>query len=55
VFVRPDVAIAHKRAWAIGPNGETIDVGHSMVALYVLVNEDDRWWVAARQNTLVPS
>jgi uncharacterized protein (TIGR02246 family) len=55
VFIRPDVAIAHKHAWATGPNGETIDVGHTMVALYVLVNEDGKWWIAARQNTLVPT
>jgi uncharacterized protein (TIGR02246 family) len=52
-FVRPDVAIAHKRAWATTPDGEQIDVGHAMIALYVLVREDGRWLVAARQNTLV--
>jgi uncharacterized protein (TIGR02246 family) len=52
-FLRPDVAVAHKQAWATDAHGEPIDVGHAMVALYVLVKEDGRWWVAARQNTLV--
>lgn len=52
-FLRPDVAVAHKHAWAVDADGEPIDVGHAMVALYVLVKEDGRWWVAARQNTLV--
>jgi uncharacterized protein (TIGR02246 family) len=53
VFVRPDVALAHKRAWAVDGSGEPIDVGHAMNALYVLVREGERWWVVARQNTLV--
>jgi uncharacterized protein (TIGR02246 family) len=52
-FPRPDVAIAHKRAWATTRDGEPIDVGHAMIALYVLVREDGRWLVAARQNTVV--
>jgi uncharacterized protein (TIGR02246 family) len=54
-FVRPDVAIAHKHAWAVDPDGDDIDVGHAMVALYVLVKEDGRWWIASRQNTLAPT
>lgn len=53
-FVRPDVALAHKRAWAVDADGNDIDVGHAMVALYVLAKEDGRWWIRARQNTLVP-
>ena len=53
VFLRPDVAIAHKRAWAATADGELRDTDHSMIALYVFVKEGDRWWVAARQNTLV--
>jgi uncharacterized protein (TIGR02246 family) len=52
-FPRPDVAIAHKRAWATTADGEPLDVGHAMIALYVLVREDGRWLVAARQNTVV--
>ena len=52
-FLRPDVAIAYKRATATTRDGEPLDVGHAMIALYVLVREDGRWWVAARQNTLV--
>jgi uncharacterized protein (TIGR02246 family) len=53
-FLRRDVAIAHKRAFATRADGSEVDVGHAMVALYVFVREGDRWWVAARQNTLVP-
>lgn len=52
-FVRPDVAVAHKHAWAIDAAGEPVDVGHAMSALYVLVREGGRWWVVSRQNTLV--
>lgn len=53
-FLRPDVAIAHKLATATRANGEPIDVGHDMIAMYVLVKESGRWWVAARANTVVP-
>jgi uncharacterized protein (TIGR02246 family) len=53
VFVRPDVAVAHKHAQAIDAAGEPVDVGHAMSALYVLVRDAGRWWVVARQNTLV--
>jgi uncharacterized protein (TIGR02246 family) len=53
-FLRPDVAVTHKHAWATTPDGALLDVGHAMIALYVLVKEDQRWWIAARQNTLVP-
>lgn len=53
-FVRPDVALAHKRAWAVDADGKDIDVGHAMIALYVLTKDADRWWIRARQNTLVP-
>jgi uncharacterized protein (TIGR02246 family) len=52
-FLRPDVAVAHKRAWAIDDAGEPLDVGHAMIALYVFVRDGGRWRVAARQNTLV--
>lgn len=53
-FVRPDVALAYKEAYAITADGEPIDLDHTMCALYVLVKDDGRWRVAARQNTLVP-
>ncbi|MFF3223564.1 SgcJ/EcaC family oxidoreductase [Nocardia suismassiliense] len=53
-FLRPDVALAHKVARATTPDGELIDIDHAMIALYVLVKEDGRWWTAARQNTLIP-
>lgn len=52
-FLGPDVAVAHKRAWATDADGGSIDVGHAMVALYVFVRDGDGWKVAARQNTLV--
>ena len=55
VFVRPDVALAHKHATALDGAGRPVSVGHAMTALYVLVREHGRWWVAARQNTLVPA
>jgi uncharacterized protein (TIGR02246 family) len=51
-FLRPDVAIAHKHARAVSADGEPIDLDHSMIALYVFVKQNDRWWVVARQNTL---
>ncbi|MGV9615792.1 SgcJ/EcaC family oxidoreductase [Nocardia xishanensis] len=54
VFLRPDVAVAHKAARAITTEGESIDEDPAMVALYVLVKENGRWWTAARHNTLVP-
>jgi len=55
VFLRPDVALAHKGARAVEADGTPIDVGHAMVALYVLVKERRRWWIVSRQNTLVAS
>ncbi|WP_093277165.1 SgcJ/EcaC family oxidoreductase [Saccharopolyspora shandongensis] len=55
VFLRPDIAIAHKNAWATKADGELIDVAPAMIALYVLVKEQGRWWIVARQNTLTPS
>jgi len=53
-FIRPDVALVHKEAYAVTEDGEPIDLEHAMNALYVLVKEDGRWLVEARQNTLVP-
>lgn len=55
VFLRPDIAIAHKTARAVTADGELIDRDPAMVALYALVREGGRWWVAARQNTPVPA
>lgn len=55
-FLGDDVAIAHKRAWATDADGNDLDLDHAMIALYVFVKDDDgRWQVAARQNTLVPA
>lgn len=53
-FVRPDVALVHKEAFAITADGEPIDLEHAMNALYVLVKDNGHWSIAARQNTLVP-
>lgn len=55
VFLRPDIAIAHKAARATTADGELLDRDPAMVALYVLVMENGRWWVAARHNTPVPA
>ena len=52
-FLRSDVALAHKRAWAVDADGRDIDVGHAMVALYVFVRTPEGWRVAARKTTLV--
>ncbi|HEX2576207.1 MAG TPA: SgcJ/EcaC family oxidoreductase [Aquihabitans sp.] len=52
-FVRPDVAIVLKEAWATDRSGADLDLDHAMRALYVFVKEDGRWWIAARGNTLV--
>jgi uncharacterized protein (TIGR02246 family) len=54
-FVRPDVALVRKHARAVDGTGAATDVGHAMSALYVLTREQGRWWIAARQNTLVPN
>lgn len=53
VLVRPDVALAHKRAWATDPEGEPLDDEAAMRATYVLVKQDGRWWIADRSNTLI--
>lgn len=55
LFLRPDVAIAHKRAWRTSEDGELLDPDAAMVALYVMVKDHDRWWIAARANTPVQS
>jgi uncharacterized protein (TIGR02246 family) len=53
MFVRSDVAVALKHARATDATGQLIDLDPAMRALYVLVREGDRWWIAARSNTLV--
>lgn len=53
IFIRPDVAVAHKHAWAV-ENGRRATGAPAMVALYILTREKDRWWVVARQNTATP-
>jgi uncharacterized protein (TIGR02246 family) len=51
-FLRPDVALAHKRARAVAADGTPLELDHTMIALYVFVRDGGRWRVAARQNTL---
>ncbi|GAA0274961.1 SgcJ/EcaC family oxidoreductase [Cryptosporangium japonicum] len=48
----PDVAVAQKRAWS---TRAAADAGEppEMIALYVFVRRDGRWWITRRQNTLV--
>ncbi|GAA3398331.1 YybH family protein [Cryptosporangium minutisporangium] len=52
VALAPDVAVAQKRAWS---TRDAADAGEppEMIALYVFVRRDGRWWIARRQNTLV--
>jgi uncharacterized protein (TIGR02246 family) len=52
IFVRPDVAVARVVARAVSAAGEPLDVGHTMVSLYVLASSGGRWQVVARQSTL---
>jgi uncharacterized protein (TIGR02246 family) len=51
----PDVAIAHVRRVALGADGGPIPIDDASVfsemAMYVLVRRDERWWLAAGQNT----
>lgn len=49
----PDVAVVRKLAYATEAEGHDLEADHAMVALYVLIRDDDGWHVAARQNTLV--
>lgn len=53
VFVRPDVALAFKQAWATNADGQPLDPAAAMVATYVMVKQDERWWIVSRANTLV--
>ena len=41
-FVRPDVALVRKLAWATDADGNDLDVGHAMTALYVMVKSEGR-------------
>jgi uncharacterized protein (TIGR02246 family) len=47
-FPRPDVALAHVRARALGEPA----LDHALIALYVFVRDAGRWRIAARQSTL---
>ena len=49
----PTSPLALKQAWATDASGTARTADPAMVALYVLVREQGRWWIAARANTLV--
>ena len=49
-FLRPDVAVAHKHAVRADAEGTLVSDEVAMVALYVLVKQDGRWWIVARAN-----
>ncbi|MBV9790979.1 MAG: SgcJ/EcaC family oxidoreductase [Chloroflexi bacterium] len=54
LFLRPDVAIAQVYGWPITQAGQPIEDGQGMIAMYVMVKAHEQWWIAARQNTLLP-
>jgi uncharacterized protein (TIGR02246 family) len=51
-FLGDDVAIMHAYVSATTADGEPLDVGHAMVALYVFARSGAGWEVVARQDTL---
>ncbi|MFB7722457.1 SgcJ/EcaC family oxidoreductase [Nocardia sp. NPDC056100] len=53
-FPRADVALVHKLARETTATGELVDQDPAMVALYVLIKENGRWWTIARHNTPIP-
>ena len=52
-FVAPNVAVVHKLAWAADAEGSVQSDEPAMTALCVVVKHEDRWWIAARANTLI--
>jgi uncharacterized protein (TIGR02246 family) len=50
--VAPGVVVATKSAWST-PEAADAGAAPEMLALYVLVQRDGRWWIVRRQNTLV--
>jgi hypothetical protein len=55
LLLRPDVALVDVEVHGTTEDGEPIDLDHTMSSLYVMVKQVDRWWIAARQSTLVPA
>ncbi|RJQ76670.1 SgcJ/EcaC family oxidoreductase [Pseudonocardiaceae bacterium YIM PH 21723] len=53
-FLRPDVALARKHAFEATVDGVAVTDQPAMIGLYVLVKEGGEWWIATRQNTLIP-
>jgi uncharacterized protein (TIGR02246 family) len=49
----PDVVVAQIRRQATLADGAADPEGFSEMAMYVLVRRDERWWLAAGQNTPV--
>lgn len=52
-FLGDDVAITHLYVDTTTATGETIHVGHTMIALYVLARTHDTWQAIARHDTPV--
>ena len=51
-FLGDDVAIMHAYVSATTADGAPLDVGHSMIKLYVFARAGGTWEVVARQDTL---
>lgn len=51
-LLAPDVAVAHKSAWATAADADD-GAPPQMIALYVFIHRDGRWWISRRQNTEV--
>lgn len=52
-LVRSDIAITHIRQYPTTADGIKIEQGQGSLAIYVMVKENEKWQVAAGQNTLV--
>ncbi len=52
-FLRPDVALCRILGFGRDAHGNAVRNGAGMVAQYLFVKQDGRWWIASRQNTLV--
>lgn len=51
-LLAPDVAVAHQCAWNT-PTQADDGAPPQMIALYVFIHRDGRWWISRRQNTPV--
>lgn len=51
-LLAPEVAVAHKSAWSTRAEADD-GAPPQMIALYVFIRRDGRWWISRRQHTLV--